>query len=175
MSKKKLSGHFQYKASVGDIQKTRMTDKKHRQIEKQLIALLDSGKFVVEFGDDIDAKLHPSIIDAIKRSVVGPTPKSSGMFPVPENPPVWGVGCFGSVWTDLLADDVLVRVSWYEKAPSQLYANFPPQVDTKTLLAGMPKGTQRVVIVSDSPEAKKISDMSLTEFIEDSAEDEEQS
>lgn len=102
-------------------QRTLMTDEKHRQIDAILINLVTSN-FRLQVDASIPSDLAPQIAAAIKRSKVGPVPKSSGMCPVPENPPIWVVCLFGSVWTDIMVDGRIIRVCWYEDDEQSLFA-----------------------------------------------------
>lgn len=98
-----------------------MTDEKHKRIDAVLRNLVTSD-FRLHVDASIPSGVAPQIVAAIKRSKVGPVPKSSGMFPVPENPPIWVVGLFGSVWTDIMVDGRIIRVCWYEDDDQSLFA-----------------------------------------------------
>ena len=94
----------------------RMTNELHRKINAELKRMIGNPAVMIKVRKH-RVKHQRQISEALQRSIVLPlgstrAPKSSALVPVPENPPVWVVGSFGSVWCDIKIEGEVLRVGY---------------------------------------------------------------
>jgi hypothetical protein len=111
-----------------------LTTKQAESNRNHLMRVLQTppDRFAVVADDNHTAKrtlipLRSLILQAIANSQVpqlrgkGRQPKSSAMYPVPETPPQWVIGCYGSVFMDCRVGTHIVRVHLLEDGQRWLW------------------------------------------------------